>query len=106
MPPNTVKVARPGIWGNPFRICTLLDAQTCVRLFRSAVEGRWPPEGSFEQSRVDVEDCYRVWLVRMRLRGAEPLKQVKDLKGFNLACFCGLDRPCHADVLLELANAS
>jgi hypothetical protein len=26
------------------------------------------------------------------------------LKGKNLACFCGLDEPCHGDVLLEIAN--
>jgi hypothetical protein len=28
----------------------------------------------------------------------------KDLRGFNLACWCPLDEPCHADVLLEVAN--
>jgi hypothetical protein len=27
-----------------------------------------------------------------------------DLRGKNLACWCPLDQPCHADVLLELAN--
>ena len=27
-----------------------------------------------------------------------------ELRGKNLACFCPLDQPCHADVLLELAN--
>lgn len=26
------------------------------------------------------------------------------LRGHNLACWCALDRPCHADVLLEIAN--
>lgn len=30
--------------------------------------------------------------------------KVKELRGKNLACFCALDRPCHADTLLELAN--
>jgi len=33
-----------------------------------------------------------------------PLLNVQELRGKNLACFCRLDRPCHADVLLELAN--
>lgn len=28
-----------------------------------------------------------------------------DLRGKDLACWCPLDAPCHADVLLELANA-
>lgn len=27
------------------------------------------------------------------------------LRGRDLACWCRLDQPCHADVLLELANA-
>jgi hypothetical protein len=26
------------------------------------------------------------------------------LRGKDLACWCKLDEPCHADVLLELAN--
>lgn len=29
---------------------------------------------------------------------------VKELAGKNLACWCPLDQPCHADVLLKLAN--
>lgn len=27
------------------------------------------------------------------------------LRGKNLACWCPLDQPCHADVLLEIANS-
>lgn len=30
---------------------------------------------------------------------------VRELHGHDLACWCPLDEPCHADVLLELANA-
>ena len=30
---------------------------------------------------------------------------LEPLRGKHLACWCPLDRPCHADVLLELANA-
>jgi len=29
---------------------------------------------------------------------------VSELRGKNLACFCPLSEPCHADVLLRLAN--
>lgn len=32
------------------------------------------------------------------------LDKVKELRGKNLACWCPLDQPCHADVLLDLAN--
>ena len=28
-----------------------------------------------------------------------------ELRGRDLACYCPLDRPCHADVLLAVANA-
>lgn len=35
---------------------------------------------------------------------AAPRLPVADLKGKNLACWCAPDAPCHADVLLRLAN--
>src|SRR5690606_34747638 len=28
-------------------------------------------------------------------------EDIRKLRGFKLACGCGLDRPCHADVLLR-----
>lgn len=33
------------------------------------------------------------------------LDRLQELHGHDLACWCRLDQPCHADVLLELANA-
>lgn len=30
---------------------------------------------------------------------------VHELRGKDLACWCAVDAPCHADTLLELANA-
>jgi hypothetical protein len=30
---------------------------------------------------------------------------VEELRGKNLACRCKLGAPCHADVLLQMANA-
>jgi hypothetical protein len=32
-------------------------------------------------------------------------EKIKSLRGKNLACFCHPDQACHADVLLEFANA-
>jgi len=38
--------------------------------------------------------------------GRENRKHARDeLRGKDLACWCALDYPCHADVLLEIANA-
>jgi hypothetical protein len=28
----------------------------------------------------------------------------EQLRGHDLACYCPLDEPCHADVLLDVAN--
>ena len=39
--------------------------------------------------------------VRERRRAAAAREE---LRGKNLACFCPLSEPCHADVLLEVAN--
>lgn len=33
-----------------------------------------------------------------------PLEIRAELRGRDLVCWCPLDQPCHADVLLELAN--
>ena len=35
---------------------------------------------------------------------AELAEWLAPLRGRDLACWCPLDQPCHADVLLELAN--
>ena len=32
------------------------------------------------------------------------LDHVEELRGHDLACWCPLGQPCHADVLLEIAN--
>ena len=75
MPPNTVSVARPAAWGNPFPIAEF-GREGAIRAFRQQLNG-------------------------MKLIGALDLSE---LRGKNLACWCPLDQPCHADVLLELAN--
>lgn len=54
-----------------------------------------------------VEDaiaCFREEIAA-RLAG-EPdfMKAIEFLRGKNVACWCGLDRPCHGDIWLEAAN--
>lgn len=83
MPENTVYVGRPGRWGNPF----IPDKAFHWRTHQWAVE------------------CYREHLGAAsgyKIPGEEMVR--KFLRGKNLACFCRLDVPCHADVLLEIAN--
>lgn len=97
LPPNTVCVTRgPGMkWGNPF---TLKQAHEVglkgytnaelVRDFRSWLLG-----------------SHEVWTGPLSEKTRSTmLENLPLLRGKNLACWCPLDQPCHADVLLELAN--
>ena len=43
--------------------------------------------------------AYEIWL-RERLR--EDPHFLDELKGKDLACWCSLDEPCHADILLKV----
>lgn len=94
MPPNTVYVGRPTLWGNPFEVGRDGDAQYCVEEYRKLLTGvpvsAWPKD----PERLDAAVTFAVTpeLVRDQLRGK------------YLACWCPLDQPCHADVLLEIAN--
>jgi hypothetical protein len=46
---------------------------------------------------------YRAYLARPEQ--AELVKRIRrELRGKDLCCWCALDEPCHADVLLEIAN--
>lgn len=89
MPADTVKVSRPTKWGNPYRIGETFHVGP-------AYSGRDDVVRDAEHA------CrlYRRWL--FNLRSAREL--VAPLRGKNLACWCPLDQPCHADILLELAN--
>jgi hypothetical protein len=98
-------VARPSRWGNPYRVAPAITAAGCsvpeitpelaVALFRE----RWDQaRAAWPSARLAIEE----------------------LRGKNLACWCRLCaahaagrplggacpdcQPCHADVLLELAN--
>ena len=100
MPENTVSVTRgPGrIFGNPFTI-------------RRAIEvARLRPH----HAPAFVAACFRIWLAGARAdwlgtesdaAAAAIHACLPELRGKNLACWCKPGEPCHADVLLELANA-
>jgi hypothetical protein len=80
MPANTVYVGRPTKWGNPYRVGNGYVAEDIVAL-------------------------YWAWMVNTYNSTTMPRKpDPTELRGKDLACWCPLDRPCHADVLLELAN--
>jgi hypothetical protein len=96
MPPNTVKVARPGKWGNPFIVTDKVPSGTA---FAGSAWGYIAVP-----TLADALACYREMLTVGNSDHAALIDDIGELRGKNLACWCELDQPCHADVLLELAN--
>lgn len=76
--PEAVIVARPHFWGNPFPMLENTQAE-----------------------RQRVTELFARWLRASAIRTALARKE---LAGQDLACWCPLDQPCHADVLLAVAN--
>lgn len=87
---DVVSVARPSKWGNPYKIlCPAygmreahFDRENAVRMFKNLYEADIPEMRGLP-SRLEVQT---------------------ELRGKNLACYCPLDGPCHANILLEMAN--
>jgi uncharacterized protein DUF4326 len=78
LPKGAVVVARPTKWGNPYRPDKVTRAEAVANYRRDLLAGKL---------KISVADARR------------------ELKGRDLACWCSLDGPCHADVLIEIANA-
>ena len=95
MPENTVKVDRSTKWGNPYPVGQLYSRAEAVNRHRTAlITGKCVTRSDRGPSPQDVAlHCIGVKM------------EIGQLRGKNLACWCPLDQPCHADVLLELANA-
>jgi hypothetical protein len=78
MPPGAIYVGRGSRWGNPVHVGPNIDRAEAVRRYRELIASDRDPN----------------LVARAR----------RDLAGRDLACWCPLDQPCHADVLLQLAN--
>jgi len=87
-----VKVTRPGRWGNDYRVGTDYGDGY----------GPYSADLAVERYRFDMEMVLRGYTDECVTAFLE--KGLSDIRGKNLACFCALDAPCHADVLLDLAN--
>lgn len=93
MPENTVVVSRPSKWGNPWKVGEEYVVYS---------EGGKDITDSF--SAAQCVHRFQVWLAASTA-GSRLVDDAKQfLRGKNLACWCKPGTPCHADVLLELAN--
>jgi hypothetical protein len=134
LPPGAVSVARPTRWGNPFAYRTdrgLCRVPAALGDGEWEYEGRISADGMQHDyhhpdgrvtvchvrymTRAEVVECYRRLLerdlteaMRMTLGGWRLPFTVEDarreLAGRDLACWCPPGEPCHADVLLQVAN--
>jgi Domain of unknown function (DUF4326) len=102
-----IVVSRPSVWGNPF---------WCIN------EEGWPlmvdkrdPEFHLSYNHQAIEllglkdglswrHAPAAAVALFRARCVDGLPSLESLRGNNLACWCSLGAPCHADVLLEMAN--
>lgn len=131
-PDGMVVVSRPSKWGNPFRYRTTHALARVPALDGSSweYEGRISANGALHpyhhpdghvtehniryMTRAECVDLYHRALTRptpqLRLWNHQDQTWVtvedvqRELTGRDLACWCPLDVPCHADVLLKLAN--
>lgn len=107
MPPNTVKVDRSTLFGNRFAIR------------RGTVSGgaeRWVDKPCWYvgygadfyfnkgEAQAKAVELFRAWISHPRNRKHREMCIV-GLRGKNLGCWCKPGEPCHADVLLEIANS-
>ena len=85
MPEGAVYVGRPTKWGNPLEL-----GQRVI----------WDQTMYFGETPEQCVEFYREWIVWQFT--IEEIQE--ELGGKDLACWCPPGRPCHVDVLLELAN--
>lgn len=108
MPDGAVYVGRPTKWGNPYTFDMMrahVDHVAHDLRIPRATNAR-VHEYAAEAFRCDIKygpDSAWWWygphkgIIRI-------LGELAELRGHDLACWCPPDSPCHADVLLEIAN--
>lgn len=110
MPEGTVSVTRPLFWGNPFRVghhykrgggIPRMGLQfTYMEAYDGYQDATYTTIKTLDESLEWYKWYVGTWNEAMlsRLR--------KELGGKDLACWCREGSTCHADILLELANAA
>jgi len=100
-PEGAIVVSRPSRWGNPFRV----ERAPVIGGF-DVYHGMMLLSGPHATKDAAVRQAVVAFHTSL-LRGTLPydVEDVqRELRGKALACWCPLDGPCHADVLLKLAN--
>lgn len=107
LPTGTVRVDRATPWGNPYRVWRDESGDW----WASNGGCHYGPFGSKAAAAGEAVDRFRADIERpgphhSRLVDAAPTiaDVMKALRGRDLACWCKPGEPCHADVLIDIAN--
>lgn len=115
-PENTVSVARPSRWGNPFRVFDgsvvgptwgeLRALPIGTRLRARDEYSVYSTHSSEDAAIAQAVDLFLTLALVTRRDSPDTFEAwIAPLRGKNLMCFCRFGRPCHAYPLLDLANA-
>lgn len=96
MPDGAIYVGRPTRWGNPYRTDKPTVWGVAEDGSRYRIDRIVTPAEAVELYR--ITETWGDWLPALTAAAR------RELAGRDLACWCPLDQPCHADVLLEIAN--
>lgn len=112
MPEGAVYVGRPSKWGNPFTVMNghrqgwlVWDDRDRLRWVDYETSGGYIATRHTKDQAVDLAvSLFRDYAPAYFGHPVRSSELLDPLAGRDLACWCPLDSPCHADVLLELAN--
>ena len=109
MPEEAVYVGRPTKWGNPFKVGDYaMRGDGCggfpagIKMLYTITSESYADE---RYTKIDSVDQAIAWF-RWYFENHHAKEVRRELRGKDLACWCPLNQPCHADVLLEIANAA
>ena len=103
-PPNAISVSRGSRFGNPYRVAPG-EAGGVVGWIVEDLTGRevFCTPRTADAARAVAVELYRECVVATWR--PDKVREIRDdLAGRDLVCWCPIGSPCHADVLLELAN--
>lgn len=110
LPPNTIYVGRPSKWGNPFKVGCIMNYMDILHFMdfkdvKKYFQVKGQTVNAIAKKPLDIEDSmYLYKKYKFNVTEETKKKLLTQLKGKNLACWCPMDKPCHADILLKLAN--
>ena len=92
-------MARPTKWGNPYKVVGKGNEWYVYNTFTKHLIGdAQPKKAALERALYYYEDRY------LNDSSKNLMSQIGELAGKDLACWCKLNEPCHADILIRLAN--